>query len=158
MHSNSNKLQVVKRDGTRQDVDFEKIHWRVKSLCAYSNTLEFQKKERPESYEMNKNLTELKHANPDAITLQTFNGLYTGVPTTTIAILSDDNAPNMCTYHPENSELAKRILVSNIQKNVKVTLQKRFHEVHKHFVMKLLFRYSMGALYYNINNKREQAP
>ena len=151
-------MKVVKRNGESQPVDFEKVHWRVKSLCGYSNTLEFERRKRPEAYNISKNLTELKYATPDTITLKTFQGLYDGVPTTDIDVLSAEIAQDLCTDHPDNTTLAKRILVSNIQKNVQVTLLKQHSHMSPVQIKDNLFRFSMEALYSNINKKGEQAP
>ena len=159
MEGNKERMKyVLKRDGTPEQVDFEKIHWRIKSLCALPTILEFQKKERPEAFEMNKNLQPLLNVSPSDIALKTFGGLKNNISTPEIDIFSADIAQSLCTEHPEYSELAKRILVSNMQKNTQVTLEKIFPNVPKEEIKRQFFRYSMEALYINKNKKGEQAP
>lgn len=151
-------IRVLKRDGKPVPVDFEKIHWRIKSMCALPEILEFQKRERPEAYEINKNLAPLLNVSADKVALKSFEGLHDLVPTSSIDILTAEIAQSLCTEHPEYSILAKRILVSNIQKNVLVLLCKRFPDVSKDEIKSQTFRYSMEALFYNKNKRGEHAP
>ena len=52
-------MQVVKRNGEKQDINFEKIHWRIKSMCAKADIIEFQKEKRPEAYQITQSLNEI---------------------------------------------------------------------------------------------------
>ena len=113
-------MLVVKRDGTTQPIDFEKIHWRLKSMTASPEILKFQQKERPDAYNLFHKLSEIKHADVDAITKKTIEGVYNKIPTTEIDKLSAEIAQEMCVTHPDNSVLATRILVSNLQKNTMI--------------------------------------
>lgn len=149
---------VVKRDGTRQPIDFEKIHWRIKSMCALPDILNFQKTQRQEAYALFSKLSPIHHANVDTITKKTIEGVYNDIPTTEIDKLSAEIAQEMCTIHPDNSILATRILVSNLQKNVLEHMIKRFPQVPEHTIKENLFLYIMTALYFNKNKHGEHAP
>ena len=151
-------MQVVKRDGRAEDIDFGKIHRRIGSLCCKPQVLEFQKEQRPEAYEILHNLPPILHANVDLITKKTFEGVYNNIPTTEIDKLSAEIAQEMCTIHPDNSTLASRILISNLQKNVLETMLKRFPNVQREEISKNLFKYVMTALYFNLNKKGEHSP
>jgi len=62
-------MHVIKRNGDIVDVDFAKIHWRIKSVCARDDILNFQKKERPEAYNVFYKLPPILHADVDTITV-----------------------------------------------------------------------------------------
>jgi len=149
---------VVKRDGEEQAVDFEKIHWRIKSMCARPNILEFQKKERPDAYSVFSKLPVLNYADVDQITKKTIEGIYNRIPTTEIDILSAEIAQEMCVTNPENSTLATRILISNLQKNVIETMIKYFPDVNREDIKENLFLFSMTTLYLNQNKQEEISP
>lgn len=151
-------MHVIKRNGDVVDVDFAKIHWRIKSVCSKEEILNFQKKERPEAYSVFHNLPPILHANVDTITKKTIEGLYNNISTTEIDKLSVEVAQEMCTVHPDNSLLATRILVSNIQKNVLETMVKRFPEVSREIISKNLFKYVMTSLYFNLDKHGEVSP
>lgn len=151
-------MQVIKRDGTPQPIDFEKIHWRIKSMCAKPEILEFQKDKRPEAYSLFHNLPALHNADVDTITKKTIEGLYNKMPTTDIDKLSAEIAQEMCTIHPDNSNLATRILVSNLQKNILEIMIKRFPDVSRREISDNLFKFVMTALYYNLDKQGEHSP
>lgn len=145
------------RNVTYQSIDFEKIHWRIKSMCCTPQILEFQKSERPDAYLMFSKLSPLYHANVDLITKKTIEGVYDKIPTTEIDRLSAEVAQEMCVSHPENSTLATRILVSNLQKNVTEIMSEIFPNDHLD-VKTGLFEYSMLTLYMNLNKHGERSP
>jgi ribonucleoside-diphosphate reductase alpha subunit len=151
-------MHVIKRNGDVVDVDFAKIHWRIKSVCARDDILNFQKKERPEAYNVFCKLPPILHADVDTITKKTIEGLYNNISTTEIDRLSVEVAQEMCTIHPDNSLLATRILVSNIQKNVLEILVKRFPNVDREKISENLFKYVMRALYFNLDKHGEHSP
>lgn len=153
-------MLVKKRNGKYQPVDFEKIHWRIKSMCAVPQILEFQKKERPQAYSVFQNLSPLHHANVDLITQKTIEGLYDNIPTTEIDALSAEVAQEMCTVHPDNSALGLRLLVSNLQKNVSEFLAS-LRGVSSDDIENLeskLFLWSMETMYQNLDQNGERSP
>lgn len=151
-------MLVVKRDGTPQPIDFKKIHWRIKSMCANPEILEFQRKERPYAYSIFHKLSVIKNADVDTITKKTIEGIYNKIPTTEIDKLSAEIAQEMCFIHPDNSALASRILMSNLQKNIIENLVKFFPDSEREYIVKNLFFHVMSILYMNLNKKKESAP
>jgi ribonucleoside-diphosphate reductase alpha subunit len=151
-------MQVVKRDGRIENLDFSKIHFRIKSMCCKKSTLEFQKEQRPEAYEILHNLPSLDHADVDLVAKKTIEGVYNNIPTTEIDKLSAEIAQEMCTIHPDNSVLATRIVVSNLKKNLEVLLIKRFPEMNREEINQNLFKYVMRTLYFNLDKKGEHSP
>ncbi len=151
-------MQVVKRDGRSVPIEFSKIQWRTRSLCARTDILEFQKTERPESYDVFHKLPPILHADVDMITKKTIEGVYNNIPTTEIDRLSAEIAQEMCTVHPDNSVLATRILVSNIQKNIIEVLVKRYPDQTRNEIHKNIFKYAMRTLYFNLDKQGEHHP
>jgi len=151
-------MQVVKRNGEKQPIDFEKIHWRIKSMCARPEILDFQKEQRPDAYNIFHKLSPIYHADVDAITKKTIEGLYNNMSTTEIDSLSAEVAQEMCVTHPDNSVLATRILVSNIQKNIVEILVKCFPTFDRKEIQENLFKFSMRALYSNLNKQNKSSP
>ena len=151
-------MQVVKRNGEKQPIDFEKIHWRIKSMCAKPEILNFQKELRPDSYNVLNKLPPISHADVDTITKKTIEGLYNNMSTTEIDSLSAEVAQEMCVIHPDNSVLATRILVSNIQKNILEVLVKCFPYKDRKEIRNDLFKFSMRALYSNLDKQGRNSP
>ena len=88
-------MQVVKRNGKREDVSFDKITARVKKLCYGLDS---------------------KYIQPLEIAKNVIQGLYDGVTTTELDNLAAETAATMATVHPEYALLAARISVSNLHK------------------------------------------
>ena len=148
----------MKRDGRIEELNFSKIHLRIRSLCCRKNTLDFQKEQRPEAYEILHNLPPLEHADVDLITKKTIEGVYNNIPTTKIDKLSAEIAQEMCTIHPDNSVLATRIVVSNLRKNTEELFVKRFPGHTREEITHDLFKYAMRTLYFNLDKKGEHSP
>src|SRR5690349_15507098 len=88
-------MLVVKRDGHRESVKFDKITARVEKLC----------------YGLDP-----KHVNPVEVAMKVINGLYDGVSTQELDTLAAEVAATLATKHPGYSKLAARIAVSNLHK------------------------------------------
>ena len=86
-------MQVVKRDGRREDVSFDKVLERVRKA---SDGLS---------------------VNPTAITQKILAQIYDGVKTTELDELTSQLAASLTTLHPDYGSLASRIIISNHQKN-----------------------------------------
>merc|ERR1719150_697900 len=92
-------MYVIKRDGSKQPVHFDKITARVKQLA-----------------------WELSNAVDPAIVAQKVcAGVYAGVTTTELDELAAQTAAHMVTVHPDYGMLAARIAVSNLHKSTKKT-------------------------------------
>ena len=85
---------VLKRNGEKQPVSFDKILYRIKAL---SND------------DLNINLTNLAS--------KIITRLYNGIKTTEIDELTAQQCASLSTTHPDYGILSSRILISNHQKN-----------------------------------------
>ncbi|MTG96891.1 MULTISPECIES: ribonucleoside-diphosphate reductase subunit alpha [Myroides] len=90
-------MYVIKRDGRKEPVSFDKITDRIRILC----------------YE----LSEL--VDPVKVAMRVIEGLYEGVNTSELDNLAAETAASMTVSHPDYALLAARIAVSNLHKNTK---------------------------------------
>jgi len=88
-------MLVLKRDGHRESVKFDKITARIEKLC----------------YGLDP-----KFVNPVEVAMKVINGLYDGVSTVELDNLAAEIAATMTTRHPDFAKLAARIAVSNLHK------------------------------------------
>lgn len=86
-------MHVLKRNGTREAVSFDKVLSRVRKAARGLSV------------------------NPDALAQQVLTRIYDGVPTTQLDELTAANAASLSTIHPDWGTLASRIAVSNHHKN-----------------------------------------
>ena len=96
-------MNVIKRDGHKEPVMFDKITARIKKLCYGLNEL----------------------VDPVKVAMRVIEGLYDGVTTSELDNLAAEVAATMTVSHPDYAILAARISVSNLHKNTK----KSFSEV-----------------------------
>lgn len=89
-------MQVVKRDGRKEDVSFDKITARIKKLC-YGFDEQYI-----DYYEICKKVIQ---------------GLYDGVTTQELDTLAAETAASMAPNHPDYALLAARISISNLHKS-----------------------------------------
>ena len=92
----TNSMKVVKRDGTKEDVSFEKVQKRI-TLCATE----------PDLLEVNATL----------IAQRTLMRIRDGIKTSELDELAAQLAISLVTTHPDYGVLASRIIISNHQKN-----------------------------------------
>ena len=88
-------MLVVKRDGKKEPVAFDKITARIKKLC-YG--------------------FEPKHVDPVVVAQKVVVGVYDGVTTAQLDDLASETAAFLTTQHPDYGRLAARIAVSNLHK------------------------------------------
>jgi ribonucleoside-diphosphate reductase alpha subunit len=88
-------MLVLKRDGHRESVKFDKITARIEKLCYGLDS---------------------KFVNPVEVAMKVINGLYDGVSTQELDNLAAEIAASMTTKHPDFARLAARIAVSNLHK------------------------------------------
>ncbi len=103
-------MLVVKRDGRRESVKFDKITARIEKLC----------------YGLNPDFVE-----PVEIAKKVIDGLYDGVSTIELDNLAAETAATMTTRHPDFAKLAARIAISNLHKVTETsfsTTMKRMYE------------------------------
>src|ERR1700739_3458744 len=89
-------MYVIKRDGKRESVKFDKITARIEKLC----------------YGLNPSLVD-----PIDVAKKVIEGLYDGVNTSELDNLAAETAASLTTKHPDYALLASRIAVSNLHKN-----------------------------------------
>jgi len=104
-------MLVVKRDGHRESVKFDKITARIEKLC----------------YGLDP-----KFVNPVEVAMKVINGLYDGVTTQELDNLAAEISATMTTRHPDFAKLAARLAVSNLHR----TTSKSFSNT-----MKRLYQY-----------------
>ena len=96
-------MNVIKRDGRKELIMFDKITARIRKLCYGLNEL----------------------VDPLKVAMRVIEGLYDGVTTTELDTLAAEIAATMTVSHPDYARLAARISVSNLHRNTK----KSFSEV-----------------------------
>lgn len=89
-------MDVIKRNGRRQPVKFDKITARIQKL----------------SYGLDQ-----EHVDPTLVAFKVIEGLYDGVTTSELDTLAAEVSAIMTTRHPDYALLAARIAISNLQKN-----------------------------------------
>ena len=90
-------MYVVKRDGHKEPVMFDKITDRIKKLC----------------YGLNDMVDAVK------VAMRVIEGLYDGVSTSELDNLAAETAASMTIAHPDYAQLAARIAISNLHSNTK---------------------------------------
>src|SRR5690606_5558673 len=90
-------MNVVKRDGRKEPMMFDKITARVRKLCYGLNQM----------------------VDPVKVAMRVIEGLYDGVTTSELDNLAAETAAAMTVTHPDYAKLAARISVSNLHKNTK---------------------------------------
>jgi len=110
---------VVKRDGKRESVKFDKITARIQKL----------------SYGL-----EPIHVDPTQVAMKVIEGLYDGVTTSELDNLAAEIAASLTTKHPDYALLASRIAVSNLHKNTEKSFSKTMEKLHDYVDKKTGFK------------------
>ncbi|MBK6643813.1 MAG: ribonucleoside-diphosphate reductase subunit alpha [Bacteroidetes bacterium] len=100
---------VVKRDGRRETVKFDKITSRIQRLC-YGLSPE--------------------HVEPVQVAIKVIEGIYDGVTTSELDNLAAEIAVSLTTKHPDYALLASRIAISNLHKNTKKSFSETMRDLH----------------------------
>ncbi|MFB9842547.1 ribonucleoside-diphosphate reductase subunit alpha [Mucilaginibacter ginsenosidivorans] len=102
---------VIKRDGKKETVKFDKITARIEKLC----------------YGLNPALV-------DSIDVakKVIEGLYDGVTTSELDNLAAETAASLTTKHPDYALLASRIAVSNLHKNTIKSFSETMRRLHEY--------------------------
>lgn len=101
---------VLKRDGKKEPVMFDKITARVRKMCYGLNKL----------------------VDPVKVAMRVIEGLYDGVSTSELDNLAAEIAATMTVQHPDYAKLAARIAVSNLHKNTKKTFSEVMTDLYKY--------------------------
>src|SRR5210317_1497014 len=101
---------VLKRDGRKEPVMFDKITARVRKMCYGLNNL----------------------VDPVKVAMRVIEGLYDGVTTSELDNLAAETAATMTVQHPDYAQLAARIAVSNLHKNTKKTFSEVMTDLYEY--------------------------
>jgi len=104
-------MYVVKRDGHREPVMFDKITERIKKLCYGLNEL----------------------VDPVKVAMRVIEGLYDGVSTSELDNLAAETAASMTIAHPDYAQLAARVAISNLHSNTKKSFSETMKDMY-HYV------------------------
>src|SRR6218665_2414782 len=102
-------MQVIKRDGKKESVKFDKITARIEKLC----------------YGLDR-----RFVNSIDVAKKVIEGLYDGVTTTELDNLAAETAASLTVKHPDYALLASRIAVSNLHKNTTKSFSKTMKRLH----------------------------
>lgn len=103
---------VVKRDGRKESVKFDKITSRIKKL----------------SYGLDPDFIDATE-----VAMKVVNGIYDGVTTSELDSLAAETAAYLTTKHPDYAILAARIAVSNLHKNTKKSFSQVIDDLY-HYI------------------------
>ncbi|MBT8236755.1 MAG: ribonucleoside-diphosphate reductase subunit alpha, partial [Bacteroidia bacterium] len=103
-------MYVIKRDGKKEPMMFDKITARVRKLCYGLNTL----------------------VDPVKVAMRVIEGLYDGVTTSELDNLAAEIAATLTTAHPDYAKLAARISVSNLHKNTKKSFSETMKDLYEY--------------------------
>lgn len=101
---------VVKRDGRKEPIMFDKITARIRKLNYGLNPL----------------------VDPVRVAMRVIEGLYDGVTTSELDNLAAEIAATMTTTHPDYAKLAARISVSNLHKNTKKSFSETMTDLYEY--------------------------
>lgn len=104
-------MYVLKRDGRKENVHFDKITSRIAKLCYGLDPV---------------------HVDATTISQKVVPGLYPGVTTIELDELAAQTAASCATRHPDFSTLAARISVSNLHKQTSKSFVEVVEKLHKH--------------------------
>jgi len=101
---------VVKRDGRKESIKFDKITARIQKLCyGFSDMVD-----------------------PTAVAMKVIEGIYEGVTTSELDNLAAEVSASMTTRHPDYALLASRISVSNLHKDTKKSFSETMIELYNY--------------------------
>ncbi len=103
-------MYVLKRDGRKEVVKFDKITARVNKLCYGLNPLVV----------------------PEKVAMRVIEGLYDGVTTSELDNLAAEVAATNAITHPDYALLASRIAVSNLHKNTKKSFSDTMKDLYEY--------------------------
>ena len=129
-------MYVVKRDGRKEAVKFDKITARIVKMCYGLDPL----------------------VSPEAVAMKVIEGLYDGVTTTQLDHLAAEVAAAKTIEHPDYALLASRIAVSNLHKETKKTFSEVMTDLYSYVDPKTNERASLIAddVYEVINENKDR--
>ncbi|MFM2016456.1 MAG: hypothetical protein RL007_112 [Bacteroidota bacterium] len=104
-------MYVIKRDGSKESIKFDKITARIQKLCYALDPV---------------------HVQPVEVAMKVIQGIYPGVTTSELDNLAAETAASMTVKHPDYALLASRIAVSNLHKNTEKSFSKTMENLYKY--------------------------
>lgn len=128
-------MYVIKRDGRKEAVKFDKITARIVKMCYGLDPL----------------------VSPEAVAMKVIEGIYDGVTTTALDNLAAEVAAAKTIDHPDYALLASRIAVSNLHKETKKSFSDVMEDLYKYIDPKTGQRASLIAddVFEVIQNNKE---
>ena len=102
-------MKVKKRDGSLEEMRYDKITRRISVFCSDLN---------------------LEYIDPTYVTLKVTQGIYDGISTSELDKLAAETAASMVTTHPDYAKLAGRLAVSNLHKTTPRKFSQCIKELH----------------------------
>lgn len=103
-------MYVLKRDGRKEAVKFDKITARIKKLCYGLNPI----------------------VDPTMVAMRVIEGVYDGVTTSDLDNLAAEVAATLTVKHPDYALLASRIAVSNLHKNTNKSFSATMKDLYEY--------------------------
>lgn len=103
-------MHVIKRDGRKEAVKFDKITARIQKLCYGLSPL----------------------TDSVSVAMRVIEGLYDGVTTSELDSLAAEVAASMTIKHPDYAKLAARIAVSNLHKNTHKSFSETMKDLYEY--------------------------
>lgn len=107
----SDSMFVLKRNGRKESVKFDKITARIERLC----------------YGLDR-----AYIDPIVVTKKVIDGVYDGVSTTELDQLAAEVSASMMTHHPDYGILAARIAVSNLHKKTEKSFSQTMERIYRY--------------------------
>jgi len=104
-------MYVVKRDGRRETILFDKITSRIEKLC----------------YNLNRD-----YVHPVEVAKKVIVGMYDGIATTRLDELAAETAASLTAMHPDYALLAARIAISNLHKETLKSFSETMRALHSY--------------------------
>lgn len=152
-------MEVVKRNGQREKVSFDKIKYRIQNMLALPEDMERIKHSDTQLYKMKANLAPLTHVDADAISQKVIAAMFDGISTTELDDIAASIAQPRLLTHPDYGDIAARITISNYHKNNIYDLRYLLGDaITDEDLEANLFKYTMTALYQNKDALGSTAP
>lgn len=102
---------VIKRDGRKESVKFDKVTARIQKLCYGLNPA---------------------HVDSLSVAQKVIEGIYDGVTTEELDNLAAEIAASLTVKHPDYALLASRIVISNLHKNTKKSFSQTMKDLYQY--------------------------
>jgi len=102
-------MKVKKRDGSFEEMRYDKITKRMQYFCDDLN---------------------IEYVDPTLVTLKVTQGIYDGISTVELDILAAETAASLVTTHPDYAKLSGRLAVSNLHKTTPKKFSQCIKELH----------------------------